>query len=154
MTDLGETLLGLFTEIAIIEHLARTRLERKVNAGEVKGMLKAGHFGVLNYFIRNHPAPDTIGGIAWSFQEDEAYTTSKIAELEELGLISVTPPGGRDFSAEVFVTDAGRRAQADQLDKMAPEFVPLVAEIDHADLETTTRTLREIRLTLDNLPDR
>lgn len=149
MRDLSDTLLGLFTEIAIIEHLARTRLERGASDG-----MTTGHFGILNYFIRNHHGPDTIGGVAWAFQEDEAYTADKFATLEAAGFVTVDPPGSRDATASVNVTEAGRIAQAQKVESMAPDFEALVSEIPLDDLETTVRTLREIRLTLDHLPDR
>ncbi len=149
MTELEDTLLGLFTEIAIIEHLARTRIERTSD-----DPAEAGQFGILNYFRRTHPDPDTIGGIAWSFQEEEAHTADKVASLEAKGYVTVTPAGSRDASAVVFVTEAGRQAQEDKVQSMAPDFEQLVAEIPTEDLETTVRTLHEIRLTLDHLPDR
>ena len=149
MNDLPDTLLGLFTEIAIIEHLTRTRLERSNS-----DTMTAGHFGILNYFIRNHHGPDTIGGIAWAFQEDESYTADKIATLEVAGFVTVTPSGSRDAAASVNVTETGRIAQSEKLDAMGPEFEGLVAEIPREDLVTALRTLQEIRLTLDHLPDR
>jgi DNA-binding MarR family transcriptional regulator len=149
MNNLSDTLLGLFTEIAIIEHLTRTRLER-----ESTGVMTAGHFGILNYFIRNHHGPDTIAGVAWAFQEDEAYTASKIATLEAAGYIAVTPSGSREATATLNVTEAGRIAQSEKVESMAPDFEALVSEIPREDLATTLRTLQEIRLTLDHLPDR
>lgn len=149
MVNMQEVLVGLFTEIAIIEHLARTRIERISDEP-----LAAGQFGVLNYFQRNHHGPDTIGGIAWAFQEDEAHTADKVQKLEAKGFVTVDPPASRDRSAVVFITDEGRMAQDEKLRSIAPEFEGLVSEIPEDDLETTVRTLREIRLTLDNLPDR
>lgn len=149
MTEMEETLLGLFTEIAIIEHLTRNRVERM--SEEPDASLQ---FGILNYFINNHRAPDTISGVAWSFQEDEAHTAEKIAQLEARGLVIVTPAGSRDGSAEVFVTDAGRQVQEEKVKSIGPEFEQLVSEIPSEDLQTTLRTLRDIRLTMDNLPDR
>ncbi len=149
MTEMEDTLLGLFTEVAIIEHLARTRIERTSD-----NPASAGEFGILNYFNRTHPDPDTIGGSAWAFQEDEARTIDKIASLEAKGYVIVTPPQSRESDAVVFVTEAGREAQEEKIQSMAPEFEQLVAEIPSADLITTVRTLREIRLTLDHLPDR
>jgi DNA-binding MarR family transcriptional regulator len=149
MTELEDTLLGLFTEIAIIEHLARTRIERTSD-----DPAEAGQFGILNYFHRTHPDPDTIGGIAWSFQEEESHTADKVASLEAKGYVTVTPAGSRDASAIVFVTESGRQAQEEKVQSMAPDFEHLVAEIPSEDLEITVRTLREIRLTLDHLPDR
>lgn len=149
MSDLEETMLGLFTEIAIIEHLARTRLERVSKSPD-----DPGEFGILNYFNQTHPDPDTIGGIAWAFQEDEARTIEKVSALEQKGHVSVTPPLSRESNAVVFVTEAGRTARAEKVRSLASEFELLVAEIPNEDLATTVRTLREIRLTLDHLPDR
>lgn len=149
MADLQETLGGLFTEIAILEHLTRTRVERNYMAGD----LQPWHFGILNYFIRNHPGPDSIAGIAWAFQDDETVVGERVADLEARGWVSVSP-GARPGDAMVEVTDAGREKHRDQLDEIAPDFVQLVAEIPLDRLENAHEVLREIRLTMDNLPDR
>lgn len=148
MPDMRETLVGFFTEIAIIEHLARTRVERNYSQD-----LKAGHFGILNYFMRNHPGPDSIRGIAWAFQEDEARIIEQIRALAALGYVSVVP-GVREIDSMVDVTEDGRAAQDAQLTRMAPDFEQLVAEIPPEDLVTAYRVLHEIRLVMDNLPDR
>ena len=54
----------------------------------------------------------------------------------------------------VDVTEAGRAAQEEQLNRMGPDFEQLVAEILAEDLQTAHRVLHEIRLVMDNLPDR
>ena len=149
MEDMQGTLLGLFTEVAIIEHLVRVREDRLAS-----GEMTTGQFGVLNYFILNHPTPDSISGIAWCFQEDEEYTRGKILALAELGLVSVTPTNGSNFEAMVMITDFGRAKHAHVVNKMGPDIEAVVAEIAAEDIQTTFKTLREIRLTLDNLPDR
>jgi hypothetical protein len=149
MDDFRETLVGLFTEIAIIEHLLRTRMEKGYPEG-----LGAAHFGILNYFARNHRGPDSIDGIAWSFQEEVEYTTTKVATLESFGYVQVTPPGGRDGAAMVELTEAGKLARNEALDRMAPDIIDLVAEIDPDQIAIAQKVLEEIRLTMDNLPDR
>lgn len=154
MPDLRDTLLNLFTDVAIIEHLTRTRIERKVREGHLPEGPGAQQFGVLNYFVRNHHGPDTIAGIAWAFQEEEDHTAAKIAEMARIGLVEVDPPGNLGPDTMVSITQAGRDAQQKRVDDMAPEFIPLVSEISRDDLDTAARVLREIRLTLDNLPDR
>jgi DNA-binding MarR family transcriptional regulator len=148
MPDLRETLLGLFTEAAIIEHLVRTRVEQKFPNG-----LEAAHFGIINYFVRNHPGPDSVAGIAWAFQEDEARVAEQVQQLEALGYVSVVP-GLRPSDAMVNVTDIGRAAQAAELDRMAPDFEQVVSEIPIEELAIAHRVLHDIRLVLDNLPDR
>lgn len=147
--ELKETLTGLFVEMAIIEHLTRSRFERNESLE-----IDAPTFGLLNYFVRTHKGPDSIAGIAWAFQEEPKYTAAKIAAVELRGFLSVAPSNGAMEDSIVSITDAGRRALDDHLLKIAPDFEGLVAEIPFEDLQTAYRVLHDIRLTLDNLPDR
>jgi DNA-binding MarR family transcriptional regulator len=148
VSDMRETLVGLFTEVAIVEHLTRTRVERQFPEG-----IETAHFGILNYFIRNHPGPDTIGGIAWAFQEDEDRVAGQVEALASLGYVSLVQ-GLKQSDTMVSVTDAGRAAQERQLDQIGPDFEQLVGEIPLEELQITHRVLHEIRLVMDNLPDR
>jgi DNA-binding MarR family transcriptional regulator len=149
MEDMQETLLGLFTEVAILEHLVRNR------EGHSEGdELSNADFGVLNYFILNHPSPDSVAGIAWCFQEEEDYTRSKIESLAARDMVTLTPDTPNNIDAMVMITDLGREAHTKAVAKIAPDIELAVAEIPREDLETTFKTLRNIRLTLDNLPDR
>jgi DNA-binding MarR family transcriptional regulator len=149
MEDLQETLLGLFTEVAVLEHLVRTREEK-----HAEDDLTLGDFGVLNYFVVNHPDPDSVAGIAWCFQEEEAYTRAKIEGLASRDLVTISPEVADNGIAMVEITDIGREAHAQIVARVAPDMMMAVAEIPREDLETTFKTLRNIRLTLDNLPDR
>jgi hypothetical protein len=151
--EFRETLVGLFTEIAIVEHLARTRLENTRRANGIAEAMPAAHFGILNYFIRNHDGPDTVAGIAWAFQDPEELVRQRVDTLVGLGYLSVIPAVANGQPL-IGVTDEGRAAHDDALDVVGPEIMELVAEIPREDLDRTFRTLREIRLTLDNLPDR
>ncbi len=149
MEDMTETLLGLFTEIAILEHLVRSR-EEKHAANEHS----VGDFGVLNYFVTNHPSPDSVSSIAWCFQEEEAYTRAKVESMAARGMVTLSPAMADNNAAMVMITGDGREAHARIVEKAAPDIRAAVAEISRDHLEITFRTLREIRLTLDNLPDR
>ena len=149
MDDVTETLLGLFTEIAVLEHLVRAREERIAQDD-----LTTGDFGILNYFTVNHPSPDSVAGIALSFQEEEPYTRAKINGLASRDLVTIVPDTSDNLAAMVMITDLGREAHSAIVDRMSPLIKMAVAEIPREDLNTTFRTLRNIRLTLDNLPDR
>jgi DNA-binding MarR family transcriptional regulator len=148
MADMRDILEGLFTEAAMIEHLTRFRIESKYIDG-----FSVGHFGILGHFTRGRDAPDSIAGIAWSFQEDEARVTAQVMDLAERGYVLLSP-GLRPGDTMVSITEIGRAARQAQLDKMEPDFLQLVSEIPPADVETAYRVLREIRLVMDNLPDR
>ena len=148
MDDYRETLVGLFTEVAIIEHLLRTRMEKSQSEG-----LIAPHFGILNYFVRNHDGPDTVSGIAWSFQDPEDVVRERVEQMAEMGYLHVMPTLG-NAEPLVSVTAEGRAALEESLNRIEPEILELVSEISPDDLARTFQTLRDIRLTLDNLPDR
>jgi DNA-binding MarR family transcriptional regulator len=148
MEDMQETLVALFTEVAILEQLVRVREERHALHN-----LSMGEFGLLNYFMLNHPAAESIASMAFVFQEDEDHTRAKVDALAARGLITVAPaPNPSD--AMVMITDKGRDARNEVIEKMAPVIKMAVAEIPAHDIVATLKTLREIRLTLDNLPDR
>jgi hypothetical protein len=148
MEDMQQTMLGLFTEVSILEHLVRMREDRFATDD-----LQTGDFGVLNYFVLNRQTADSIAGIAWCFQEEEDYTRSKVEKLARRGLVSLTPESD-NLAAMVMISDAGRAAHGQILARIAPEIKMAVAEIPFDALKLTFKTLREIRLTLDNLPDR
>ncbi len=140
------TLLGLFTEIARVEHLMRTRLERIANQE-----LTAAQFGVLNHFILQKKTEDREAAVAWAFQDDPAYMAKKIDSLAEAQLIDVEESAPDRL---VKINDAGRAAHARSLARIQPEVAPLVEGLELDDLKTSLATLREMRRTLDNLPDR
>jgi hypothetical protein len=148
MPEVRDFLADLFTEVARVEHLARTRVERKYVEG-----LAVLQYGILSHLIRSATGSDSIAGIAWSFQEDENRIRENIAGLADRNFVSITD-GLKAPDAVIEITEYGRSAQISALDRMAPDFMQIVSEIPAAELLTTQRVLREIRLVMDNLPDR
>jgi hypothetical protein len=143
--SLRPVLLDLFTEVAIIEHLVRSRLEPKSYYS-----LPAAQFGVLNFFCRLSKSEERLSGLAWCFQVEVEAMRGTVENLVNLGYVDW------DDAADpcVCITDKGREKHAVMVESMAPDIAPVVAEIAPEDLRTTARILTEIRRTLDNLPDR
>jgi DNA-binding MarR family transcriptional regulator len=137
--------LDMFTEIAILEHLIRKRLEPLETGG-----LTAQQFGVVNYFSRLGKTEEKISTIAWCFQVDIEYMRETVDFLVAEGLLSIDQAN----DPCVRLTDAGRAHHDETVSSMAPEVLPLLEEFDIEDLRTTTRVLMELRRTMDNLPDR
>ena len=54
----------------------------------------------------------------------------------------------------VFVTKAGTTRHEDFLETVAPDVTELLSEFDPEAMRTTAETLKELRRTFDNLPDR
>lgn len=144
-----KTVLHLFTEIAMVEHLLRNRYDKATPAG-----MTTGQFGVLTHFIRNGKARERLSLLAWAFQDDDAYMGQKVKTLTERGLLATSSVEGSDGDLWVDITDDGREAHARALDQIGPEVAQFMEGIDVEDLKTAHRVIQDIRRTLDNLPDR
>ncbi|NBU83501.1 MAG: hypothetical protein EBS21_02650 [Sphingomonadaceae bacterium] len=140
------TVLDLFTEIAIVEHLLRNRYDRSAPAG-----MTTGQFGILTHFIRSGKSREKLSLLAWAFQDSEDYMAEKVASLVTRGLLA-SAPSNQDIWVEI--TDAGREMHGQALSEIGPEVEQLLEGIDLDDLQTSLRVVQDIRRTLDNLPDR
>jgi DNA-binding MarR family transcriptional regulator len=140
------TVLDLFTEIAIVEHLLRNRYDRSSPAG-----MTTGQFGILTHFIRGGKSREKLSVLAWAFQDSEDYMAEKVASLVARGLLA-SAPSDQDIWVEI--TDAGREMHGQALAEIGPEVEQLLEGIDLDDLKISLRVLQDIRRTLDHLPDR
>lgn len=147
--DDEKTVLNLFTEIAMVEHLLRNRYDKATPAG-----MTTGQFGVLTHFIRNGKSRDRLSLLAWAFQDDDDYMSQKVAALASRGMVVTLPVEGSDGDLWVDITEDGREAHAQALDEIGPEVAQFIEGIEDDDLVTALRVVRDIRRTLDNLPDR
>jgi len=133
----------LFTEIGIIEQLARNQLERQLPGG-----LKVSQFAVLNHLVR-------LGGewsplrLANAFQLTKGAMTNTLQRLEKRGLIRVAadPRDGR--AKLVTITEAGREMRSSCVASIGPVFEALSSEISADDLESALPILQRVRQHLD-----
>lgn len=144
-----KTVLHLLTEIAMVEHLLRNRYDKATPAG-----MSTGQFGVLTHFIRNEKSRERLSLLAWAFQDDDTYMAQKVASLVERDLLTTVAVEGSDGDLWVEITEEGREAHTRAIDEISPEVAQVIEGIDMGELETALRVIREIRRTLDNLPDR
>ncbi len=140
------TYRSLFLEISIVEHLLRTRLD-SIETVE----LSTVQFGVLNYFARQNLVSENEATLAWSFQNDQAVMAVKINSLADMGFIETS---GTAPERTISITDAGTKALQRSFAAVQQEIRPLVDDIALDDAKVTLAVLRELRRTLDNLPDR
>jgi len=144
-----KTVLHLLTEISIVEHLLRNRHDKVTPAG-----MTTGQFGVLTHFIRNGKSRERLSLLAWAFQDDDAYMATKVASLVERDLLVTADVVGSNGDLWVEITEEGREAHARAVEEISPEVAQVIEGIDMGEMETALRVIREIRRTLDNLPDR
>jgi DNA-binding MarR family transcriptional regulator len=143
--DTRSMVLDLFTEIAILEHLIRVRFNPQ--AGE----LDAQQFGVLNYLVRQKKVSEKVTILAWCFQVENDSMAAAVAALERLKFVEIDWVDGERC---VFLTDAGRARHEAFIAASAPDVIEILSDFDPEQLRTTAETLRELRRTFDNLPDR
>lgn len=132
-----------FTEIGIIEQLARNRLERALPDG-----LTASQFGVLNHLVR---AGDewSPARLAAAFQVTKGAMTNTLQRLETRGLIKVSanPQDGR--GKLVGVTPAGQRMCARCIENVSPSFADLSGDFATQDFAAVLPMLEKMRKYLD-----
>ena len=138
--------LDLFTEIAVIEHLVRARYKPDALAD-----LTPAEFGMLNHIVRLAKHSEKLTMLAWSFQVELDAARATVDGLTKRKLLEVDWVDGFEC---VFITEAGRMRHEAAVKGMAPDIMEIMADFDHDKVQVTAETLREIRRTFDNLPDR
>jgi DNA-binding MarR family transcriptional regulator len=131
----------VFNEIAIIEQLARTRVERVLP-------ITLAQFSVLNHFVR-------LGGeyapaqLADAFQVTRQTMTSTLGRLETAGLVAIRPDPEDGRAKIVSITDAGRSMRAQCIAAQAPLLAELQAVVPEVMLSALLPRLAELRALLD-----
>jgi DNA-binding MarR family transcriptional regulator len=126
----------LLNEIAIIEQLARNRLERVLPDG-----LLAPHFAVLNHLVRLGDGRSPAR-IAAAFQVTKSTMTNTLQRLAARGLVALAPDPADGRGKLVRLTEACVRAAVPALDDVA-------AQLDAASLATVLPALAAVRSALD-----
>ncbi len=134
----------LFTEIGIIEQLARNRLERSL-----PDVIKVSQFGVLNHFAR-------LGGewspvrLARAFQVTKGAMTNTLQRLEKRGLVRVlaNPRDGR--GKLVGITEAGREMRLRCVESVSPLLADLSRELSDKEFASALPVLEKVRKYLDS----
>ncbi len=133
-----------FTEIGIIEQLARNRLERGLPDG-----LKISQFSVLNHLVR-------LGGewspvrLARAFQVTKGAMTNTLQRLEKRGLIRVLadPRDGRGKLVDL--TEAGRKMRLRCVESISPLLADLSRELSDKEFASALPVLEKVRRYLDS----
>jgi DNA-binding MarR family transcriptional regulator len=140
-------IFALLNEIAIIEHLARNRLERVLPEG-----LRASHFVVLNHLTRLGDGRSPAR-IARAVQVEPPAMTNTIQKLAARGLVRVGPDPRDGRGKLVFLTEAGRAARAAAVAAAAGALGPVGAVLSPAEIAAALPWLARLRAALDAARD-
>ncbi len=146
MTEWEETVVDLFSEVSILEPLINQRIEaeRPEGFGEVA-------MAILITLSRLGEVGTTRGNLIWELEDTSEGTSDEIDTLIARGHISAE--GGALADQQLTISAQGRATMAAAVRALMPRFKPALEGISIEAMVQAAETLREIRRTLDNLPD-
>jgi DNA-binding MarR family transcriptional regulator len=143
-----EAVVDLFTEIGRIEPLVRTRLNSSRPAG-----LNENRFIILNHLNRVGSLGEARAALGWQLDMLDGEFDGELDQLVEAGLVLVEGEKNGQ-SDQLFLSEAGKQTLETAINVLSPEFEQLLSGMPVEKIESAMTTLREIRRTFDNLPDR
>jgi hypothetical protein len=147
LTEWEENVVALFTEVSILEPL----INGKVESVHAEGLGETG-IGVLIMLSRATDVGISRASIIWQMEATDNECEAELDHLLDRGLIEARN-GKLHDEPLLFVSNAGRETLDSALRALVPLFKPALENIDTKAIVQATETLREIRRTLDNLPD-
>ncbi len=140
-------LFALLNEVAIIEHLARHRLEKVLPDG-----LRMSHFVVLTHLARMGDGRSPAR-IARAVQVERPAMTNTIQRLEARGLVLVAADPVDRRVKRVYLTPAGRRLRDQAVAAAIASVAPIARDISDDDVTAALPLLRRLRIALDEARD-
>ena len=135
--------IALFSEIVMVETLARSRLTRVLPKG-----MQLSHFMVLNHFARlgGEKTPAQLAGI---FHVTKGAMSNTIARLDAAGYVHVRPDWEDGRRKWVSISPAGQAARDRATVAIASVFDDVVAGVGLDRMRTALPILRRVRELLD-----
>ena len=135
--------IALFSEIVMVETLARTRLTRVLPRG-----MELSHFMVLNHFARLG-GEKTPAQLARVFHVTKGAMTNTVARLDAAGYVHVRPDWEDGRRKWVSISPAGLAARDRAVEAIAPVFDDVVAGLGLERMRAALPMLRRLRELLD-----
>lgn len=131
--------IALFSEIAAVDQMARTRFSRALPKG-----MELSHFMVLNHFARLG-GEKTPAQLARIFHVTKGAMTNTITKLDAAGFIHVRPDWDDARRKFVSISPAGVTARDEAVRAIAPVFDDVVESLGHDKIRAVLPILRELR---------
>ena len=142
-TQRDPVVIALFSEIVMVETLARTRLARVLPKG-----MELSHFMVLNHFARLG-GEKTPAQLARIFHVTKGAMSNTVARLNAAGYVHVRPDWEDGRRKWVSLSPAGQAARDRAIAAIAPVFDDVVAGVGLDRMRTALPVMRRLRELLD-----
>jgi len=135
--------IALFSEIAMADQLARSRLSRVLPKG-----MEISHFSVLNH-LAHLGGEKTPAQLARLFHVTKGAMTNTLRKLEVAGYIHIRPDWDDARRKWVTISTAGKAARDDGVRAIAPIFEEVAEALGAEKIRATLPILRELRARLE-----
>ena len=142
-TQRDPVIIALFSEIVMVETLARSRLARVLPKG-----MELSHFMVLNHFARlgGEKSPAQLARV---FHVTKGAMSNTVARLDAAGYVHVRPDWEDGRRKRVSISPAGLAARDRAILAVSPVFDDVVAGVGLDRMRTALPVLRRLRELLD-----
>ena len=137
------TVIALFSEIVMVEQLARTRVTRVLPRG-----MEFSHFMVLNHFARLG-GEKTPAQLARVFHVTKGAMTNTVGRLDAAGYVHVRPDWEDGRRKQVSLSPAGRAARDRAVEAIVPIFDDVIRGLGAERIRAALPVLRRLRELLD-----
>ena len=134
--------ITLFSEIATIDQLARTRLSRALPEG-----MELSHFAVLNHFA-HMGGEKTPAQLARMLHVTKGAMTNTVNRLADSGFIHIRPDWDDARRKLVSISPAGLQARDHAVGAVTPLIKQMVEKMGTEQVRGALPILREMRLQL------
>lgn len=134
--------VSLFSEILVIEQLARTSVARVLPKG-----MELSHFSVLNH-LAHSGAERSPAQLAKTFNLTRGAMTNTLQKLEWAGWVHIRPDWDDARRKMVAISPSGQAARNAALAMIAPLISDVVTAVGEDKVRTVLPVLREMRLKL------
>jgi len=135
--------IALFSEIAMVDQLARARISRALPKG-----MEVSHFSVLNHLahMENERSPAQLARL---FHVTRGAMTNTLGKLEAAGFIHIRPDWDDARRKFVSINEAGKVARNVAVQAIAPIFDEIVIALGGDKIRNVLPIMRELRLRLE-----
>ncbi len=135
--------ITLFSEIVMVETLARSRLARVLPRG-----MELSHFMVLNHFARlgGEKTPAQLAGV---FHVTRGAMSNTVGRLDAAGYVHIRPDWEDGRRKWISISPAGLAARNRAIVAISPVFDDVVAGVGLERMRTALPVLRRLRELLD-----
>ena len=137
------SLQAFFTEVSIVEHLARTRMEQALPDG-----MKAPHFSVLSHLVATR-RKETPAELASNFQVTRPTMTNTLQRLLAKNYIDIQPDPNDGRGKLVSITACGEAAFFKAVSCLGPRFEDLNKNLGDELFQSILPMLKKIRRYMD-----